>query len=72
MNLIMTNKEFQSLGKVSRVVGVYLLDDDGERIRKLQAGSEEHSKYRKEELEVVTKKPLTSKEIMKYTEPCPF
>ena len=53
---ILTNKEFQALGKVSRVVVVYLLGDDGERIRRLPIGSEEHSKFNPSELEVVKSK----------------
>ena len=68
---IMTNKEFQRLGKVSRVVGVYLLDDLGERIRRLPEGSEKDSRYRKDQVEVVFKKPLSRKEIFD-SEDCLF
>ena len=68
----MSNKDFQALGKVSRVVEVYLLDDQGERIRSLPVGSEEHGKYSKEELEIVVKKPLTTREIFLDSEDCLF
>jgi hypothetical protein len=71
-NLIMSNKDFQALGKVSRVVEVYLLDDQKERIRRLPIGSEEHYKYGKEELEIVVKKALTKREILLDFEECLF
>lgn len=68
----MTNKEFQRLGKVSRVIGVYVLDDLGERIRRLPEGSEQHCKYKPEELEIVMKKPYDRKNIFIDTDSCLF
>ena len=68
----MTNKDYQSLGKVPRVVSTYLLDCYGERIRKLPEGSEEHSRFDPRDIEVVTTKPYNTKNIFIDSEPCPF
>lgn len=70
--MIMTNKEFQRLGKVPRVLGVYLLDDLGERIRRLPEGSEKDSRYREDQIEVVVKKPLSKKQIYLDADECLF
>jgi len=69
---ILTNKEYQALGKVSKVVEVYLLDDDGERIRRLPVGSEEHSKFRSEELEIIKTKVQDLDEIFLDLGECLF
>lgn len=68
----MSNTEFQALGKVSRVVEVYLLDCFKERIQRLPIDPERYSKYPKEDLEVIRNKVLTTSEVLLQSDPCPY
>lgn len=68
----LTNAQYQALGKVPRVVATYLLDCDGERIRKLPEGSEEHSRFDPRDIEVVVKKPYDVSKIFLDTDPAPY
>lgn len=65
----LTNKQYQALGKVSVVQAVYLLDDQGERIRSLPRGSEG---YLEHEVEIVKTKVLTYKELQDTLGSCKF
>jgi len=68
----MTNAEYQSLGKFPKVVATYLLDYNGERIRKLPEGSEKHSRFDPRDIEVVVKKPYDVSKISLDTEEAPY
>lgn len=53
-NPIMTNKDFQQLGKKPRLLEVFLLDDEGFRVRSL--GQHEITKYSEKDLDKVYSK----------------
>lgn len=68
----LTNAEYQCLGKVSRITHVYLLDDFGERIRRLPEGSEKDSRFNPSDIEVVVKKPYDVSKIFLDTPEAPY
>ena len=68
----MTNKQYQRLGKDEKVVATYLIDDEGNRVRKLLEGSQEHSRFDPKDIEVLIKKPYDTRKIFLDTEEAPY